>query len=140
MPKDMNPRDGDSGLNCFEDDRDYHFDQYFAATGAKIKFKWSGSCVEKSINHQFPVDPNVLTRQERWRSIVPFGSDRFLQMTGIEADFSEWQALCEPAPRWLLISPLKKKWRNYKARVYQTKVETELASNPAIGVAISPVA
>ncbi|MFS1956111.1 hypothetical protein A9259_14430 [Vibrio cyclitrophicus] len=76
----------DSGLNCFIKGRNYNKDQSIK-TGAVIHIEWSVLLEVKEvlISEPFPLTANVLYNQERWRAIIPAGTDRKnIKVTGFD--------------------------------------------------------
>jgi hypothetical protein len=70
------PLAGDSGINCFIRGREYNDCQCLHGEGVEMYFEWDGPLKEISIDTEFPLEPNVLHNQERWRAIIPALTDK----------------------------------------------------------------
>lgn len=135
-PRQSDPLGGDSGMNVFEEGRTYYKKQEYGATGADIRFEWTGPCKEQK---ELPFDRDCLIRQNGWRSIVPFGTSKFIRMIAIKAELSEWEALCAPAPWWLFVQSNKNVWLRSKAAALENSVKRVLSDKPSIGVGVWPL-
>jgi hypothetical protein len=75
-PAYASPIAGDSGINCFIEGKEYQNGQCFCGDEADLILSWRGSIEDVSIDEPFPLAPNILYNQERWRAIIPAGTNR----------------------------------------------------------------
>ena len=101
------PLAGDSGINCFIVGREYNFTQEINGRDASLYIEWSGKVLDVSKDEKFPLAPNVLHNQERWRAIIPIGTDtNLIKVVDFEVKRDELN----------VISKLKYLWFKYKLK------------------------
>ncbi|WP_041208947.1 hypothetical protein [Aeromonas jandaei] len=103
------PSAGDSGINCFILGREYNFAQEFNGRGAYLYIEWSGEAIEVSNDKEFPLEPNILHNQERWRAIIPKGTDtNLIKVVDFEVERGELNFMSKFKCLWFKCK-LKKK-------------------------------
>ncbi|WP_345551701.1 hypothetical protein [Microbulbifer aestuariivivens] len=75
-PAYASPIAADSGINCFIEGREYQTGQCFYGDEADLILSWHGPIENVLIDEPFPLTPNILYNQERWRAIIPAGTNR----------------------------------------------------------------
>ncbi len=122
---------GDEGLNAFVVGKPMNRGQWIEATGAVLKFDWSGPT---RVNNVSPFEPNVLHENLPWRAFVPVGSTKYLRVIGLEADNEAWENQIETTPWYCLSGKMKAAYRQKHAKILKRKIEDRIATHPSVEV------
>lgn len=124
-------RGGDAGINAFVEGKPKNLNQYVEATGATLKFNWSGPV---RVNNTFPLEPNTLHEDLPWRAVVPVGTTRHLIVIGLDADDDVWAEAVGATPSYCLTSRMKAAYRHERAKLLKQETEDRIKTRPSVVV------
>ena len=130
-PASQNPLCADAGVNSFIVGRQANLDQCFEGVGARLIFDWNGP-IKRPGN--FPLRPDVLYVYGAWRAFIPVGSQRFLNVVGLDCQPDEWRDLEINAPWGCDLPGVSRWWKSKHGAKVRQEVEGLIGHRPSVKV------
>lgn len=131
IPVSQNPLCADAGLNSFIVGRQANLGQHFEQVGVRLILDWHGPI---ELPGNFPLPPDVLYDYGPWRTFIPVGSQRYLNVAGLDCLPEAWDELSTGISWAGDLFGVTRVWKPKRGAKVRQEVEGLIGGYPSIQV------